>query len=320
MKTVSVIIPTYNEGENADRIYHQLVDLFDTGLTTYRLEIVFSDNASQDDTYDRITRLAEADARVKGIRLSRNFGFQQNILSGLMNASGNCVIQLDADGEDPPELIREFLTQWEAGYDVVYGIRTERHESFLLTFQRKVFYRLLFKMASIDMPVDAGDFRLLDRRIVDLLIQRFKEHNPYLRGLVSYIGFRQKGIPYQRNARMIGSSKFSYLSYFGLAWDAITSFSGAPLRWMMGAGLTVSAAGVLLALRLVFKKIFGIDETVPGWTSQVTLLLLISGIQLMCLGLLGQYVSRLFEESKRRPLYFLQEVVDSEGSRGRDRR
>ncbi|MCB1069211.1 MAG: glycosyltransferase family 2 protein [Kiritimatiellae bacterium] len=300
MKTVSVIIPTYNEGENADRIYHQLVDLFDTGLTTYRLEIVFSDNASQDDTYDRITRLAEADPRVKGIRLSRNFGFQQNILSGLMNASGNCVIQLDADGEDPPELIREFLTQWEAGYDVVYGIRTERHESFLLTFQRKVFYRLLFKMASIDMPVDAGDFRLLDRRIVDLLIQRFKEHNPYLRGLVSYIGFRQKGIPYQRNARMIGSSKFSYLSYFGLAWDAITSFSRMPLKIVSALGVIMAGfafAGMLFYL--VLYLFVGVD--IQGFTTIVLLLLLLFGIQLLSLGIFGEYISRIFDEVKGRP-------------------
>ncbi|MCB1071077.1 MAG: glycosyltransferase family 2 protein [Verrucomicrobia bacterium] len=317
-QTVGVVIPFLNEEENIPVMYQRLTAAM--ASEPEQLKIYFVDDGSTDASARLVAELAEKDPRVKLLRLSRNFGHQIAITAGLDYADTDAVVIIDCDLQDPPEVIPGLLAQWRAGHDVVVAVRKSRDgETWLKKFLAASFYRIFHKLAKIEVPMDAGDFRLADRKVVEAM-RSVRELHRFMRGLSVWVGFKQTTVTYERAARYAGSTKYPVWKSAKLAWDAITSFSGAPLRWMMGAGLTVSAAGVLLALRLVFKKIFGIDETVPGWTSQVTLLLLISGIQLMCLGLLGQYVSRLFEESKRRPLYFLQEVVDSEGSRGRDRR
>lgn len=299
-RKISIIVPVYSEGENVDLIYARVSALFAGPLVEYDLELIFSDNASEDDTYDRIRKIAGKDPRVKGIRLSRNFGFQANILSGLINATGDAAVQLDADGEDPPEIIPELVAKWMEGYDVVYGIRTNRQESKFLTLQRKLFYRLLRRIADINVPVDAGDFRLIDKRILRLISSRFGEHNPYLRGLISFAGFKQTGIPYKRDVRATGKSKFTFWSYCSLAFDAITSFSHVPLKLVSMIGLAIS---FLSFFGLVCYVGFYFAGKIPvrGFATLVLIMLMVAGIQLLSLGVAGEYICRIFDEVKQRP-------------------
>lgn len=299
-RKISIIVPVYNEGENIDLIYERVRALFAGNLARYQLELIFSDNASSDDSFHRIRALSARDERVRGIRLSRNFGFQANILSGMVNATGDAVVQLDADGEDPPEVIPSLVAKWEEGFDVVYGIRTNRQESPLLTMQRKIFYRILKAVADINVPVDAGDFRLIDRRVVRVLRERFKEHNPYLRGLISYAGFRQAGVPYAREARAAGISKFSFWSYMSLAFDALTSFSRLPLRLVSFIGVVISMLS-FVALICYLVLYFAGMIPVRGFATLILVMLLAGGLQLLSLGLVGEYICRIFDEVKGRP-------------------
>jgi len=300
MKTISVVVPVFNEGENINLIYKAIVEFFENNLSNYKLEIIFSDNCSDDDSYSRIVDLSKLDERVKGIRLSRNFGYQANILTGYLNARGDAVVQMDSDGEDPPSVILEFVRCWEKGYKVVYGIRISRQESQLMQFQRKLFYSLLNYITSLHLPPGAGDFRLLDRAVVEALCERFGERDLYLRGLVSFIGFRQIGIPYHRGKRIVGPSKFSYLEYFHLAWDAITAFSQVPLRLISSIGSVVSGISAL-AMLFYFGLYFSGNVPVKGFTTLILILLFVSGVQLLSLGILGEYIARIFNEVKARP-------------------
>lgn len=300
MKLLSVVIPVYNENENVDFIYQRLCDVYQRELSHYALEIIFSDNCSTDDTYARIQRLQQADPRVRGIRLSRNFGYQANILTGYLNARGDAVVQLDADGEDPPEVIVAFVRQWEQGYQVVYGVRVARQESQFMQWQRRIFYSLLNRIADLHLPPGAGDFRLLDRAVVRTLAERMPEHNPYLRGLVSFAGFRQIGIPYERHRRHAGPSKFKYFDYLRLAWDAITSFSRVPLMLVSWIGFIMAGAAVIGIVGYFLLFISGGVEA-KGFTTLILVLLLVSGVQLLSLGILGQYIARIFDEVKARP-------------------
>ena len=311
-RKISIIVPVYNEGENVDAIYARIAALFSGALSGYDLELVYSDNASTDDSFERIRRLAAQDKRVRGLRLSRNFGFQANILSGLVNATGDAVVQLDADGEDPPEVIPSLIQKWEEGFNVVYGIRTNRQESKLLTLQRKFFYRLLQKIADIHVPVDAGDFRLVDRRVARLLRDRFQEHNPYLRGLISYAGFRQTGVPYAREARASGVSKFSFWSYLSLAFDALTSFSRFPLKLVSLIGLVISFLSFVGLFCYLAFYLAGMIA-VRGFATLILVILLMGGIQLLSLGVTGEYICRIFDEVKKRPRTIVAEHCGFDG-------
>lgn len=297
---ITVVIPVYCEGENVDQIYGEVARVFERDLPQHELEVLFCDNASEDDSFERVQRICARDRRVRGVRLSRNFGYQANILTGYANAMGDAVVQIDADGEDPPDLIPEFVKRWEQGCQVVYGIRTVRREPRWLVWQRKLFYRLLRRISSVEIPPDAGDFRLLDRAVVETLCRRFGEHNPYLRGLVSFIGFQQVGIPYERRPRARGRSKFSYLRYLSLAWDGITSFSRVPLKLVSALGFLMSFFALIGILAYLVKFALGLIP-VRGFTTLVLLLLLLSGIQLLSLGILGEYLGRIFDEVKARP-------------------
>lgn len=299
MKTISVIIPFFNEEDNLQKIYDELKVVRQSSLSQYRFEILLMDNHSSDTSFEIASELAKKDDAVKVLRLSRNFGYQANILSGFLNCSGDAAIQLDADGEDDPHLIIQFIEKWEAGYDVVYGIRIRRSESWLLTFQRKAFYRILASISTLSIPVDAGDFRLLDRKVLTAL-SSFKEANPYLRGLIAYAGFRQIGIPYSRRPRYRGVSKFSWWEYLSLALDGITSFSAKPLKiatWI-GFGLSIfSLAASFYYLILFFEG----KVSTPGFTTLILVMLLLAGVQLLCTGLIGTYIGAIFNEVKQRP-------------------
>lgn len=311
-KLLSIIIPVFNEGENVDAIYRQTTETFGKLLSVYDYEIIYSDNASEDDSYDRIRKLASKDGRVKGIRLSRNFGFQANILSGLLNARGDAIIQLDADGEDPPGVIALFVKHWEEGFDVVYGVRVKRREPSLLTYLRKLYYRMLHGMSDINLPVDAGDFRLIDRKVAHVICNRFREHNPYLRGLISYTGFNQIGVPYAREARKLGRSKFTLSSYLMLALDAVTSFSRIPLKLVTLVGITLSLFSFVGFLIYFAAWLVG-DIPVRGFTTLLLVILLASGIQLFSLGILGEYIGRIFDEVKNRPRTIIQDYCGFDG-------
>lgn len=308
-KKISVVVPFLNEQENLPVLCDRVAQAM-TGQPE-DWEIVFVDDGSTDGSAKWVADKAKADPRIKLVRLSRNFGHQIAITAGLDCAEGDAAVVMDADLQDPPEVIPDLLARWREGFDVVYAVREEREgETWLKKFLAASFYRVFRAMAKVDVPMNAGDFRLVDRKAVDAMKQ-VRELHRFMRGLTSWVGFSQTAVHYKRAARLAGTTKYPVWKSLRLALDAMTSFSGAPLRWIMGIGMLISAGGALLAVRLVIYQIFHIKEAVPGWTSQVTLLLLLSGAQLVCLGVLGQYVSRVFEESKKRPLYFVRERVGS---------
>ena len=306
-KKLSVIVPFLNEEENLPLLYERMAAAMKDQPEA--LEILFIDDGSRDGSARWVAGQSQKDPRVKLLRLSRNFGHQIAITAGMDYANGDAVVIIDADLQDPPEVIPELLAKWREGFEVVYAVRkTRAGETWLKKFLAARFYRVFHSMANVDVPMDAGDFRLIDRKVVESL-RSVRELHRFVRGLTCWVGFRQCAVHYERAARHAGTTKYPVWKSLNLAWDAMTSFSGKPLRWMMGLGLIISIGGGLLAVRLIFGHLFGWVVAQPGWTSQVTIMLLLGGIQLVCMGLLGQYVSRVFEEAKKRPLYFVSEKV-----------
>lgn len=306
MKTISVVIPFYNENENIERIYSELTQVWSDSLSRYQLEVLLLDNHSSDNSREIAHAIAKKDPRVTYIRLSRNFGFQANILTGLLNCNGDAAIQLDADGEDDPRIIPLLVKGWEEGYQVVYGVRVVRQEGYFISLQRKIFYKLINWLSTIELPVNAGDFRLLDRKVLDCL-KGFKEMNPYLRGLIAYAGFNQKGIEYTRRARYKGESKFNWFGYFQLALDGITSFSRKPLAIATWSGFGLFIFSILASFYyLLMHFVVGVKQ--PGFTTLVIMQLFFAGVQLLCIGILGAYIGRIFEEVKSRPRFIVEEI------------
>lgn len=307
---VSIIVPAFNEAPNLPLIYREITQMTELE-PDYEFELLLMDNHSTDQTFTVAAELAKNDPRVKVIRLSRNFGFQANILSGYMGANGDVAIQIDADGEDDPMLIREFLRQWEQGYDVVYGIRVERKESWFMRLQRNIFYRLIAFLSPLEIPVDSGDFRLIDKVVLEKVLQ-FQESSIYLRGIISYVGYNQIGIPYNRRKRFFGESKFRWRDYMHLAIDGITSFSQRPLYMTAYAGIMLSAAS-FMGMLFYLAQYFSGSIPVKGFTTLILVQLLLTGIQLLCLGINGLYVGRIFEEVKKRPRSFVQVEIPKNG-------
>ncbi len=307
VRTLAVVVPFLNEEENLPVLYDRLTKAM-VGQPE-QLQIILIDDGSRDGSARWVAETAQRDDRVTLLRLSRNFGHQIAITAGMDYAQSDAVVIIDADLQDPPELIPELLAKWREGFEVVYAVRKSRAgETFLKKFLAASFYRVFHSMANIEVPMDAGDFRLIDRKVVDAL-REVRELHRFMRGLTCWVGFKQSAVYYERAARHAGTTKYPVWKSARLAWDALTSFSGTPLRWMTFLGLLVSFAGGLLALRIVIGKLLGHTETVPGWTSMVTLMLILGGVQLVCMGLVGQYVSRVYEESKKRPLYYITEKV-----------
>ena len=304
MKLISVIIPFFNEQDNLIKIYEELNSVT-KDLAQYNFEILLMDNCSSDSSRAIALEIKSKDLRVKYFRQSRNFGYQINIMSGYLNCSGDAAIQLDADGEDDPQFIKKFVQEWEKGFDVVYGIRVKRAENFFLTLQRKLFYRLLRSLSELDIPADAGDFRLIDRKVLTALAG-FKESTPYIRGLLTYSGFKQKGLSYERRPRYRGESKFSYVDYFSMAWDAVTSFSKRPLLLINWLGLSLCTVSFLLGL-FYFGLYLLHQIPIQGFTTIIILFLFFSGVNLLCLGVMATYIGRIFDEVKRRPSQFFEE-------------
>lgn len=302
-KLISIVIPVYNEQNNVGPCFQALNHL-SKDVPHYDFEFLFTDNASTDLTSLEIEKLCAADPRVKYARYSSNVGYQCSIYIGHCLAKGDAVVELDCDLEDPPELIKEFIQKWESGFEVVYGIRLGRQESRLKTFFRKIFYRLMSRASDIELPNDAGDFRLVDRKIVNILKQ-VPEREPYLRGLVAALGFRQTGIPYHRNARNAGHSKFNLLQNFNLALQGMVGFTKAPMRIAIYLGVIMSCLGFLAAIAHFLFRVFGLISQ-PG-VSEIVILILISWSTIMLfLGLIGEYVATILLETRGRPRAILE--------------
>jgi len=303
---LSIVAPVYNEAGIVDELVRRLHGALGE-VGSYELVIV--DDSSTDETWGRLLALAATDPRLRLVRLSRNFGHQVALTAGMDAARGDAIVTLDGDLQDPPELIPTLVARWREGYDVVYAVRTEREgESFFKRGTAAGFYWLLRKVAHVEIPAQAGDFRLLSRRASRALAQ-MPERARFLRGMSSWIGYRQIGVPYRRDARHVGDTKYPTRKMVRFATDAITSFSSAPLRLVSSIGLVfvVFCAGYLAYT--VYVKAFT-NEAVQGWTTVVVLVLLLGGVQLVSLGIVGTYIARIFDESKRRPLYLVDEVFE----------
>jgi dolichol-phosphate mannosyltransferase len=272
-------------------------------------EIVLVDDGSIDRSWEHMLALAPGDPHLRLVRLSRNFGHQAALTAGLEAARGDAVVLIDADLQDPPELIPLLVAKWREGFDVVYGLRTRREgETLFKRSTASVFYRLLRGMTRIEIPADAGDFRLLSRRAVDALA-RMPERARFLRGMTSWLGFPQAGVQYERDARYAGKTKYPTRRMISFALDAMTSFSTTPIRIVTGLGFLLVGFCVVVLGWTVYIKLFT-DTAVQGWTSLLIVVLLLGGMQLVSLGIIGQYVGRIFEEAKQRPLFVVGETVE----------
>ena len=302
---ISVVVPLKDEADNLEPLADRLRGVLDT--ITSRWEVVLVDDGSVDDTHSRAVALHRADSRFKVLRLSRNFGHQVALTAGLDAARGDAVVTIDGDLQHPPEVIPELVGRWREGAQVVYGTMAERHgESRLKDVTARAFYRTLARLTDIDVPLAAGDFRLVDRVALDAFLS-MREANRYLRGMFSWVGFEQAGVPYASAPRVAGESKYTVARMVRLATDAIVSFSDRPLRLALDLGFVVSAASILFGLSALVSKLVGI-EVVPGWTSVMILVGFVGGVQLIVLGIIGEYVGRISEEVKDRPLYVVRSV------------
>jgi dolichol-phosphate mannosyltransferase len=305
-KLISLLVPVFNEEANVVPFYTTLSSLLTPLAGTYSAEFIFTDNHSTDKTWPLLKELALADKRVKAIRFSRNFGYQKSIYTGYLNAKGDAAIQIDCDFQDPPELILAFLAKWRAGYKVVYGIRESRKESFLMNLPRKMFYRLINFLSEDDLPLDAGDFRLVDRIIIDEL-KKVHDEQPYIRGMISSFGFAQTGLEYARNSRRSGTSKFDLRSYFRLATDGILNHSIVPLRIASYVGITVSILTLGCIVVYACGK-FLYNKTWPAGFATTTVLILFSiSLNGIFLGIIGEYIGRIYINVKKKPLTIIEE-------------
>ncbi len=301
---ISLLIAAYNEEASLPTLHSRLSESIKACDATF--EILYVDDGSTDTTWQTLERIADADNRVVLIRLSRNFGKEAALTAGLdhVAADSSALIVLDADGQDPPELIPQFIAKWREGFDVVYGTRSEREgESLLKRATSAAFYRVINSLSNISIPADTGDFRLLSRDVVDALSQ-MGERQRFMKGLFAWVGFKQTPLHYTRQARIAGATKFNYWRLWNLALEGITSFSTAPLRLATYIGLVTAVFAFAYGLWIIAKTMLW-GDAVQGWPSMMTVILLLGGMQLMALGMIGEYLGRLYMETKQRPLYLV---------------
>lgn len=307
METVkySIVIPLFNEEESLPALVTRLREVM--AKLDGPAEVVMVDDGSRDATYELMTDANREDPRFKIIQLSRNFGHQLAITAGMDAAAGQAVIVMDADLQDPPHVILEMAAKWQEGYEVVYAVRERREgERLFKTATASVFYSLLHRMADVEHTVDVGDFRLVDRRALDAFLQ-MRETNRYVRGMFSWIGFRQAAVPYTRESRHAGTTKYTVRKMLRFASDAVIGFSTAPLRLALGVGLFLAFAAVCYGLVAIGLKLAG-SSLVPGYASLLVTITFLSGIQLIVMGMVGQYVARIYDEARARPLYLVREM------------
>jgi len=302
MPELSIVIPIYNEEENIPVLFERLNGVI--SQLKIGSELIFINDGSKDNSIALIKDLAIKNSNIKYIDFSRNFGHQVAVSAGLDHCAGKAVIIIDADLQDPPELINDLYNKWNEGYEVVYAKRRARQgENFLKRFTAKMFYRILQKITSINIPVDTGDFRLIDRKVVDVLRQ-MTEQEKVLRGQISWIGFRQTFVEYDRDARYAGKTGYTYKKMLRFALDGITSFSNLPLKFATFTGFVVSGITFVMILVALYARFIS-KNYVPGWTSIMLSVLFLGGVQLICIGIIGEYISRLSANIRKRPLYII---------------
>jgi glycosyltransferase involved in cell wall biosynthesis len=303
---ITFVIPVYNEEENISEMYRRLNQVADTLET--QVEFVLVDDGSRDRSLEMIRHLHDRDPRVRYVSFARNFGHQTAVTAGLRNAEGNAVVVMDADLQDPPELVPKMVEKWKAGYHVVYAQRTARkEEGAAKKFFAYCFYRFLRVLTDVDIPSDTGDFCLMDRKVVDVL-NSFPERGRYLRGLRTWVGFRQTAVKFEREARYAGDVKYTFRKSLRLAVDGIISFSRVPLRMASYMGLLAGVAALLMIIIVVYWRIFYPSATLIGYTIITAAIFFFGAVQLLCLGILGEYLGRIYEEVKGRPIYTVQEI------------
>jgi dolichol-phosphate mannosyltransferase len=306
-KLVSVVIPVYNEEGNIYLLKERLYKVLEE--TKNDFELVFVNDGSRDKTLEILENMANKDDKIKIINFSRNFGHQIAVTAGLDNCNGDCAVIIDADLQDPPELIIEMLAKWNEGYEVVFAQREKRKgESIFKIATAAIFYRILKKLTNVDIPVDTGDFRLIDRKVVDSL-KNMPEKNRFIRGMVSWVGFKQIGVKFIREERHSGETKYPLKKMLKFALTGITSFSFVPLQLATYLGFFVSGASFIVALWVFYLKFFT-NNTIQGWASTTIIVLFLGGIQLITLGIIGEYIGRISEEIKNRPVYIVKDKIN----------
>jgi dolichol-phosphate mannosyltransferase len=310
---LSVVVPCFNEEQVIGETHRRLSTAL-AALTDADYEIVYVDDGSRDSTASQLRSLQTGDSRVRAVLLSRNFGHQVAISAGIEHAAGDAVVLIDADLQDPPEVIGEMLARWREGWQVAYGVRSERDgETAFKRWSARWFYRILNRLAEVDIPEDTGDFRLMDRTVVEALL-KMPERDRFVRGMVSWVGFLQVAVPYRRAARFAGESKYPLWKMIRFATDGILSFSRSPLRLATWIGLSASGMALLGIVYALAVRLFT-DAWVPGWTFLVIAVAFLGGVQLLSLGIIGEYVGRIYGETKQRPLYMVRERLGFDSER-----
>ena len=307
MKILSIVIPCFNEEEVISETISQL-EAFCNEVTDLNLELIFVDDGSSDSTSEILKKKIAKDSRFRLIRFARNFGHQVAVTAGIDASKGDAVVLIDADLQDPPSVIHPMITKWREGYDVVYGTRTDRSgESAFKLATARSFYRFLNKLSDTPIPLDTGDFRLMSRNVVETL-KAMPERDRFLRGMVSWVGFKQTSLPYKRAERFAGTSKYPLGKMVRFATDGILSFSTKPLQLSVALGLGCAAVSMLGIFYALFMRIFT-NVWVEGWTALMIAVLFMGGVQLISVGIIGEYIGRIYNEIKKRPLYVVEEYI-----------
>jgi len=308
---LSVVIPIYNEEENIPTLYKRLRRVLKASVSSY--EIIFVNDCGKDRSLEMLRALAKKDARVKVVSFARNFGHQMAITAGMDHARGDLVILMDGDLQDPPEVLPQLLAKQAEGWDVVYAVRKKRKENALKRTAYFTFYRLLKQLSNIDIPLDTGDFCIMNRRVLDEM-KRLPERRRFVRGLRSWVGYKQTGFEYERAARHAGEPKYDFRGLVSLALDGLLSFSHKPLRLSSYFGVFMAIFGMLYALYVVINRVLGYYAEIPGWATVVVAVLVMGGVQMMMIGILGEYLGRMYDEIKARPPYVVGELIGFDDS------
>ncbi len=309
MKKVSVVIPMYYEEEVANECYNRMTKVL-SSISNYTYEIIFVNDGSKDNTLPILEKIASEDKNVKVISFSRNFGHQCAVTAGIKYVTGDAIVIIDADLQDPPELIPEMLKKWEHGYEVIYGKRKTREgESKFKLLTAKMFYQTLNALSDVEIPKDTGDFRLVDKKVIDV-INSLPEHNKFLRGLFSWVGFKQTPFEYERKERFAGKTKYPLKKMLKLASDGIISFSSKPLKMVGGLGMLSVLASFIILIYSVLSYIFNWNHLTAGWTSLMVTITFLAGIILISLWMISEYIGRIYDEVKARPQYIIDKTIN----------
>ncbi len=314
MKKLTYIFPIYNESGNIDLLYKTIIKTIRPIQKKYNFEFIFINDGSKDNSLELLSELADKDERIFIIDFARNFGHQIAVTAGIDHATGDAIIIMDSDMQDPPSVSLELINKWEEGYDVAYAQRKSRKDTIFKKVTADMYYRFLHKVASIDIPRNTGDFRLIDRKIAEEM-KKYSEHNRFLRGLISNIGFKQIGVSFDRDERHSGKTGYPLSKMIKFAADGIMGFSSAPLKLISGIGYFMSGISLLSIIYAVCVKLFTPHNVVDGWTFIVISIFFVGGMQLIMLGVLGSYIGRIYTEVQNRPLYAIKNIYNNKNKK-----